>query len=574
MPTVRRGERTLDVSPLPRGMKSAAATPASEGAGLERAKEDQGQTIGSVGAAIGRMGLETYAHVQDQERRASDETALINASNQLSEWKEKRLFDPDTGAYTLHGKAAFDLPEQIKTEFNELAGKIELGLSTPEQRQAFARLRSQEFQSLDFQVNRHVFGEVQQYRAGELKSLVANKANEAIQNALDPKLVDASLGTAVSAIRTTGKNAGLGEEAQDAAVRAVQTQVHVGVISTLLAQGKDQEASHYYAARESQIEADKKDDVLRALEEGTLRGQGQKQADAIIREGGTLTQQREKARAIEDPKLRDQVEQRLEHEAAVTDRAEREADEAAMKQGYDLLDNGLPVTGIPPALWTNYSGATRSAMRSYALQRAKGSPVETDLPTYYARMTEASTDPTAFGKRNLLEDRHRLDEGDWKQLVNIQASIKRQDGKATDQALGGFRTRDDILTDSLTQYGIDPKTKDPAQLKSVAQLRRMLDQQVADQEHLTGKKPTNQDIQSTLDKILSQNVTVPGSWWNIFPGGKSVSDTQQRVIDLTIEDVPAADRTQIESALRRAGRAVSNQTVLDLYLRRRLAEGK
>ena len=573
MPVVRRAERTVESRPLVGGQRRAAATPESEGAGLERAKADKFGAVAGFGGHVAETGIRMYAlHEQDarrmreEARDSANQTAAIGASNRLSEWHAEYFYHQEHGAFLKKGKDALTLPEEARASFESAAGAIEAGLANDDQRLAFSKLRAQTWQSSQLDVLRHVTKESRDYQASELSSLIDNKVNEAQQSALDPKMVAVHLQTAVSALRTNGPKVGMGPEEIDAKQRAVQTKVHVGVISNLLAQEQDQKAATYYAATKGQIDGDQQDAIQKALDEGTLRGQSQKAADTILREGGTLTEQRAKAKAIDDPKLRDQVENRIEHEAAIRDRVEREQETETMRQGYDLLDRGADVTKIPPALWSNYSGATRSAMRAYAIQRAKGVPIETDLPTYYGLMQKAGSDPEAFVTTNLLQYRGKLDDVEFKQLTGLQLSMQRSDTKAADKDLAPFQTRSQLLDNTLTLHGIDPNAKPGTpEGQAIAQLRRMVDRRVEFLQD-SGKKATNADIQSEIDGLLSQSVTVPGSWWNIFPGGRSVSDTSKRLLNLTIGDVPATDRAQIEAALRARGRAVSDATVLDLYL--------
>jgi hypothetical protein len=576
MPVVRRGTREVEANAMRGGQMSAAATAASEGAGIQRAKMETAGAVADVGERVSRFGASMFARMQEQERDAADQTALLAADNQLADWKNKRLFDPKDGAFTLKGENALPLPEQLKGEFDKLSGEIEAGLSTDRQRAAYQRLKGQEWQGIDLQVRRHVFGEMQNYRASELEGLVGNSINAAVQSALDPKLVAVNLDKAVTAIKTTGPGLGLGPEAIAAKVQAVQSQTHVGVISTLLAKENDQAASAYFEATKGQIDGDKQDGIIKALDEGTLRGSSQREADKIIGEGGTLTEQRAKAKALTDPKLRDQVEQRLEHNDAVMDREQREATESAMRGGYDILDQTGDVTKIPPALWTSYSGGTRSAMMEYAIKRAKGTPVETDYPTFYSLMQHAGDHPETFASVNLLQYRNKLDDSEFKQLAGLQLSLKNQDKTAAEKVLAPFRTHSQILDDTLALHGIDPNAKpDTAEGKAIAQLRRMLDQRVdtiqapgktTDGKPIPARKATNQDIQASLDALLSQQVSVPGSWWNIFPGGKPFLDTQKRLLDLTASDISAADRLKIEAALKARRQPVSDATVLDLYL--------
>jgi hypothetical protein len=577
MPTVRRLERQVSPTALPGVRRRAAATFESEGGAAELARgrleatreAGKAQTLearAGFGEQVARLGVSLYARVQAEERDKANQTALLKASNALSDWKNQRLYDPNGGALTIRGENAMPLPEQIRDEFDKIAGDLEAGLGNDDQKAAFQRMRSQEWQGIDLQVRRHVFGEMQEFRAGELKSHVENSVQAAMQNALDPRMVRVELEKAVTAIRTNGPTLGLGPEMIEAQVRAVTSQTHVGVIGQLLAKENDKAASAYFEATKGQIEGTQLDNVMKALDEGTARSESQKAADEIIRAGGTLTQQREKARQIDDARLRDLVEQRIEHNAIVSEREEREAAEASMRQGYDVIDRTGDVTAIQPVQWASYSGATRSAMLSYARQKAAGTPIQTDLPTYYALMQQAADTPEIFTSQNLLNYRHKLDDVEFKQLAGLQLSIKNADRNATEKDLAPFRTKVQLVDDTLALHGIDPNAKpDTPQGKAIAQLRRMVDRRV-ELLQAGGKKATNTDIQSEIDSLLAQNVTVPGSWWNIFPGGKPFLNTEKRLLNLTAADIPTATREQIEQALRARNRPVSDAAVLDLYL--------
>ncbi len=576
MPVVRRNERAVSIGALPSVRKTAAATAESEGAGVELARgraeaakfaaeATRQEAIGAFTATATRIGAGLFAEIQDRERNAANQTALIAADNRLSDWRIRRLYDPQNGALAQKGKDALPLPEQIREEFDHVANEIEAGLTNDEQRSAFTRLRSQSWQGVNMEVRRHTFQEMQEYRTTELKTLITNSVNAAQHVAHDPKLVQVELSKATTAITNIGPAMGLGPEAIETQVRAVTSQTHVSVISQLLADDQDQAASAYFDATRGQIEGEKLDEVTRALEEGSLRGQAQRAADAIIRAGGTLREQLDKAKAF-DAKLRDQIEQRVEHNAVVEDRAQREATETAMRQGYDLIDRTNDVSAIPPAQWMSYSGETRSAMIHYAKLRAAGTPIQTDLPTFYALMTQAGEDPQTFLRQNLLNYRHKLDDTEFKQLSGLQLSIRNRDRAAAERDLAGFRTKSEIIDDTLSQYGINPRAKaTTAEGKAIANLRRLLDQRI-DVLQSEGKKVTNVEIQAGLDQILGTQVTVPGSFWNIFPGGKPFRDERRRAIDLTIDDVPTDRRDKIEQRLRTRGLPVTDATILDWYI--------
>lgn len=569
MPTVRRAERTQTLNELRGGERRAAETALSQGAGVEHARIEKLGALGNVADRMAHMGIAVYRNLREAEVDAANNTAALRASNQLSDWKNKRLYDPNRGALTLKGEAAMPLPEEIAAEFDQVASGIEASLSTPEQRAAFQRMRSQEWQGIDLTVRRHVAGEVQAYRAQELTAHVANSVNAAIASALDPKLVQVELTKAVTAIEKNAPALGLGKEAIDQQVRDVTTKTHLGVISQLLAQENDKAATAYFHATRGQIAGEKLDEVERAIAEGTLRGEGQRRSDAIIAKGKPYKDQLEEARQIDDPKVRDAVEQRLEHRKQIEDRQVAEQKVEHQRAGYDILDKTADTSKIPAAMWTSYDGGTRSAMESYARAKRKGDPIETDNPTYYKLMQQAGDDPATFATQvNLLEFRHKLDDGDFKQLATLQLSIKSGDRRAGEKEVAEFQTRSQLLDDTLINHGIDPKAKfDTPQGKAIAQLRRMVDNRVGLLQ-AAGKKASNQDIQAEIDSLLSVQTETPGSWWNIFPGGKAGpwGVDQKRAIDITVNDISALERTQIEEALRAKNRPVSDATVLDLYI--------
>lgn len=578
MPVVR-AQRQIDTAPIPGVRRTAAETNLSTGVGVEAARGQtettkalaEGQKFGAIAdfAATGaRIAGSAYGQMVEQERQRADSVALLEADNKLSAWESQRLYDPQNGALTVKGKDAMPLPEQVGEEYGKVTGEIEKGLSTDRQRMAFAKLKANRGQSLDMTLRRHVFGEMQHYEAAELKASVDNSINAAVSNAMDPRRVGIELDSAVQNIKTHAPNLGLGPEQIAQQIEGVTTATHVGVIERLLATDQTKAAGVYFDETKGQIKGDALARIEKALSVGNTRKESQQKTDEILAAGGTLTEQRDKAKSIDDPEVRDQVTQRLEHEAAVSDHAQRMQSEATLKGVYDTIDRTHSLDAIDPTTWSQMTGGERSGVRSYSEHLAKGTKPDTDLPTFYGLLQKAGEDPEAFAKENLLKYKGTLDEGDFKHLAGLQLSIRNGDRNKTEKDLGSFRTHKELVDDTLTLYGIDPKAKyDTPQGKANAQLLRMLDVRMQAFGEMTGKKPTNDDIQRTLDSLLSKSEKTPGSWWGLVPFSKAkFGETDKRLIDLTIADVPDTERAQITAALTKRGRPVSDATILDLYL--------
>lgn len=190
----------------------------------------------------------------------------------------------------------------------------------------------------------------------------------------------------------------------------------------------------------------------------------------------------------------------------------------------------------------------------------------TDYRRYYALMQQAGEQPEEFAKANLWADRPKLDDEDFKHMAALQLSIRNHDREGADRELAGFRTRDQVVKDTLNGLEIDPAPKDGTPLAAaVSELHRMLDRRVAAAETpgADGKvrKVTGQELQEALDSLLSQDFKTKGSFWSLYmrPGSG-------RVGSMTVSDVPTSDRKLIEAELKRRGRPVTDSTVLDFYL--------
>ncbi|HLX21625.1 MAG TPA: hypothetical protein VKR23_15880 [Gaiellaceae bacterium] len=578
MPTVSLyGARKVDATLIPGVRKSAAETPDSEGAGLDLANARQDTEI----ASLGQEGATIAGHALDAMQTASaqaDQVATLDAHNQLLDAKTGLLWDPTSGALNVKGKAAVGNVDPVLGQFDDAADAIADGLTNDKQKLAFQKLRDNERQGLNLDLERHASGQLQEYDAQTVAAFSDNKQNEAAANAQDPGRVGQALGEGVDALKAAAPRQGWSPEVLQQKVENFQTATLTGVIGRLLDNGQTASAKAYFDETKSLIKGDALGAIEKALQVGQAKSTGIQEADTIIGKGGTLAEQLEQAKQFPD-KVREVVESRIEHANGLKVQAEHQQTETLLTQSYDALTkSGGDLTTIPPSVQATLA-QHMPALSSYAKTLSKGDKVETDPATFYARIDEAGKDPTAFAARNLLADRGKLDDADFKHLADLQLSVRKGDTAAANRVLAPFTVSTQMVNDSLVRFGLDPTAKpNTPQGKANATLRTMLRQNVTDLETLTGKKATDVDIQAQLDKILSASHTTPGSWWAVVPFSgvplSGFSDKTASTINLTIADVPAADKLQITSALQRSGRAVSDATILDAYQQMQLRKPK
>lgn len=570
MPRVadRYGVRRVGTAALPGVRKTAAETALSRGAGLAQARAETGETIGQIGAGVARVGSNLFGQIQRDERDRADEVALLKAQNQLDAF-ELSLHDPQSGAFNLKGEAAFELPEKVGQQWRTLTGEIEQGLATNRQRLGFERMKQQRGHNVALNIRRHVSGELREFEARELKGTLENAVSLAAANSLNPKRVRQELLRGETAINAVATRMGLGPEAKTQQLEAFRSSAHIGVINNLLANEQDKAAQIYFKETKGQIAGDRQDELLKAIELGGRKRESQRLADDILKAGGTLKEQRDKAKSIDDPDTRDLVTSRLEHEAAVTEREARDAAENRLIEAANIIERTGRFDAIPAALLAQMPPGQRSSLRDYATAKAKGIPVETNLAVYYGYLGMAANDPAGFVQTNLMENVHQLDEVELKQLATLQLNMRQGKRDAAEKDLAGFRTKSEIIDNTLTQYGIEtrPSEQTKQQKDAVAQLQRMLDKRVEAMQ-AEGVKVTNVEIQRVLDGLMGQGVDTPGTWWRNF--GRWTADTwgtqRKRLIDMTIDDVPADFRKRAEGKLRRERLPVTGATILDVYL--------
>lgn len=575
MAPVQRFDQSIATAPLPSARRSAAENDISAGVGVAEAEQHSAQSLAQLGGTITQAGTEWAKQAReaaDREKERADQVAVFDAQNQVVKQTNAWMYDPDTGALGVKGKAAMALPEAVGANYTKLTSDVSASLTTPRQKEAFARFADQHGQSLDLELRRHVFGEMKTYEGEVLQATVENAHDEAVSSANDPARVGMALGRAVEAIKTSAPRLGMPPEMVQEKIKQVTSATFVGVIDQLIATDKTKAAQTYFDETKSQIKGDALGRLQKALEESGLRKDSQTQSDQIMGSGKSFTDQLEAAKAIDNPKLRDEVVARIEHNNTVLEKQARDAETQRVRTVYDIIDQTHNVSAIPTTIWSQMDGSARSAAHAYADRLAKGVAVETDFPTYYALMQKAAHDPDTFATENLLHYRAKIGDTELKQLTEMQGSIIKGDRAAADKQSNNFRTHEQIINDSLINYGLDPKAKvDTPQGKANAELYRLTAQGVSVVEsHLKpGQHATDADIQGVVDHILSTHEKTPGSWWAIVPGSGvplgRFTNKDQSVINMTAADVPAAQRTIIEGQLRAAGRAVSDATVLEAY---------
>lgn len=536
-----------------------------------------GQGLAQVGGELSKLG-DTVAKVHDQERQMANQMVVDEFNSKLTQAKNKLIFDPENGLMARRGKDAFGAPEEFDERYKKEVEGLQGMLSNDEQRFMAQKLINNHKDDLDGNIQRHVFGETKRYDDESTKASIDAAKDDAVYNFQMPGKVQESLKAQHDLIVRYGQRNGLSEQDPQlqAMLKDAVAKTHSGVIDRMLATGDDLKAQHYF----DQIKGDIHDKetlvgLEKALEEGSIRGESQRLTEKFMA-GHSMAQALEAAKNIENPKLKDATRDRIQREFALQETARRDSQEKYHMKALNILDQSkgdIDLVMKDPS-WRSLDQGARDGLMRYARLKAEGGSPSTDWNEFYNLKTLASVPDTRqkFLQTNLMEYRNKMADPEFKQLIDLQTSLRKGDGKAASH-LDGFRSDQEIVNSVLADAGFDLRAKPGTdEVKAVNLFKAAVDKEVMKAQQRSGKKVTNDEIKRIADNLMVQGRTDDG----IFGSGYFASKKRIFEIDpnvdqkfvIEVSSIPRDEKQKIETALKKHGLQINEQNILQLYKRK------
>jgi uncharacterized protein (TIGR02594 family) len=282
--------------------------------------------------------------------------------------------------------------------------------------------------------------------------------------------------------------------------------------------------------------------------------------------------------------------------SAITDPQERAATMKALGAYYTAQKKSIDATRDQAQQWANTQVMTdptfdpmklpinvqtaigpagMSSLIEYREKvRTSGQPV-TDDHTLYDLQTQYADDPEGFAKVDLFQYRSKLSDQDWDKVTGWRQTALTDQRKAKDESLdltGAFSQS----RDQLEAVGVikQPSKMSDADNKRVAQFQNALADQLQEfKQANNGKKPTQTDVQSMINRLLLPIVIkTPGSLWGTNSKDALMFEAGGRPDNSTVEmnvqyaDVPVDIRVKLSTFLEgKLGRKPSQQEVSKAY---------
>lgn len=129
------------------------------------------------------------ADIHQREMREANQTAVLNADNQLGSWQNEAIFNPEKGAFTKKGQAALNITNDTLAQFDQQRETIAGGLANERQRQMFTQAALQRRSQLQGQLGGYEFGQQQKFKDQVDDAAKAMAINTAALNYSDPKVI-------------------------------------------------------------------------------------------------------------------------------------------------------------------------------------------------------------------------------------------------------------------------------------------------------------------------------------------------------------------------------------------------
>jgi hypothetical protein len=292
--------------------------------------------------------------------------------------------------------------------------------------------------------------------------------------------------------------------------------------------------------------------------------------------------------AGQPPEVLERAEALLASEFAQRRQAEDDLRNATLRGIREKVYSLKSLDGLSPAELAVLDGEPieRERLEQFVARRGK---TETDNAVY-ARLR--LMDPEEFEAVDLMAPEFRLglSNDHWRREVDRQASLRQSADRQSQAAeRAGQRNRNQIVTDSLREAGIDPTPKDDQKDKAkvVADFNRQLDGMIDEWKASNkGKRIQPAEIQQMVDRLLLRGEILSG---NVFlndpnvramdlaamkPEERSRFDIRGFLSDPTdkarvsrLTGIPADSLDAISSALRSSGQRVTPDNMAAVWKR-------
>ena len=175
----------------------------------------------------------TLSDIAHKEQQDANQTALINADNQLGTWQNQALFNPDNGAFTRKGSGALGLTQNVLADYDKQQQTVYESLANDDQKRLFQQSAVQRRSGLEAKLGGYEFQQQQEYKDDVDKSSMQLSIQSAALNYGDPDAIEQSRSKMQGVLQLRAQRNGWSPEELQAQTQTADSQLYSGVISQM-----------------------------------------------------------------------------------------------------------------------------------------------------------------------------------------------------------------------------------------------------------------------------------------------------------------------------------------------------
>lgn len=567
-------------------------TPATQNADLAvpRVSAPGADSFGSgLGEGLQRA-ASSVAGVIKAEREKADRTATLQARTSLDQVEVDLLYNPQTGALTKRGRDAFTVDQTTLKAFDEQAVKVEGGLATDGQKQAFSLMAAQRRAEINKQLQRHISGELTSYADAANKASLESTLNNVSANYQDPERIEQERKFGLAVIMSDTDNKGLPPEVVKAKVASWESMVHKSVVERL-AVDDPVKAKEYFDKNSANFLPSEAVKIKAQLQPLAEAQQGLQTANEIFYGADEKTTLADMLKKVNDrfPKAPNVVKTaaaELRSLYSARDDAKKKDVEDAENAVYSAvakvkLAGGVPKrSDVPAEAWAKLAAVAPDKVdkiadeilhdnehavdrvrqeqdRQEAKRERRESRATVESLTTWG-MLKSSPDLLRSVNLDKLVATGKITKAHYSDLLTDQVAIRQGKGEREGELLSNKAAVDLVLS----SVKIDAK-KDP---ERYGKFFDALNSRMTVFERENNRRPRQAEVKDLARGLLGE-VAQDRDFW---PGAKSVSAFEA---DPAKVRVPTADRTAIVQVLKANKRPVTEDAIRKLYLEKTVRKG-
>lgn len=468
-------------------------TPQQMGAGLGQAEARIGDTASDI----------HFAAVEH-----ANQTAVLDADNQVQQAVQQGLYDPKTGV--LNQKAGKDAPglvDNALSQYDSQVSKVASGLANDRQRAQFQQLAQERRFHVEHQLGQYEHAETTRY-ADEVDKASVDNAAVAAEQATDPSQVEDAIGIQMAVVADAGKRNGHPPEAIQAQQAEVASGTYARTILALADRGDSVAAADAAKRWGDKLIGSDARQVRNTLRVAVSNTDSRSVADEIIGGQGENADLQGSLDALEkrnitDTEVYDKAKDRIVNHFRLANEAETARQGSLYETAADAIDqspNPADPGSVPPSVWADMKPAYRNKARAYAKARAQGVDLVTDRRLYQELVLQRAHDPMAFAKRDLVAE--HLSKADFERFQGDQAEI----AKGSSKLVASFKTNAQEIDQAMLQGGMTPTKSGKKMSDDEVAFRDQLGNAVTAEQQATGKEVSPTRVGEIATSLLQKTV--------------------------------------------------------------------